>query len=392
MAFIENLLGKKAGQEVQLSPDFYVVTDGPGHTLFNQLQVSEIQDKQKVVIIFDHDIPAGSFESARIQKELIELARKGKMNLVQAEGIGYNVMLNDYVKPGSVVVSCGGHNSVYGAVGAIGLNLSTDELATALKTDALNFTVPETVAIYLSGTLGNNVTCKDFMLQLISEVGDTGFNGKAIDFCGPAIQSLNVAERMTLCALAGRTGAVSAFISEEDVNNDIAEKREYSLSSVTPTVALPGNLNTTKSVEVLEKIELAAGFIGGCTVGMNDLRQCAEILKGKRIATDTRLTIAPPTNIMYLAAIEEGLIDIFIDCGAQIFNPGCASCVTTSKGVIGDGEVMLSSSCYNYAGCNGTKESQVFVSNASTVAFSALAGYICTANTQDGEVKHGPEI
>jgi 3-isopropylmalate/(R)-2-methylmalate dehydratase large subunit len=170
-------------------------------------------------------------------------------------------------------------------------------------------------------------------------------------------------------------------------------KREYCLSDVKPAVAFPGDLNTVKSVAEIGQVDLAACFIGGCTGGsLEDLRSSAAILKGKRVATDTRLTIAPATNDIYLAAIEEGLIETFIDCGAQIINPGCASCVTTSKGVIGDGETMLSASCYNYAGCNGTKDSQVFVSNAKTVAASALAGYICRPNTCKGEAGNGTKV
>lgn len=393
MAFIETLLRRQPGETVQLEPSFCVVTDGPGHTVFDHCGVSEIKDKTKAIIIFDHDIPAGSFESAGIQKELIRISRAGEIPFVQSQGIGYQVMIDGYVKAGDIILSCGEHNSVYGAVGALGLDVSVEELAAALKTGALTFTVPETAVVHLTGSLPSDVTCKDFMLRLIGEIGGEGCSGKALEFCGPAIPALSQADRMTLCALAGRTGAVTAFINEHDAAGQTAEKREICLNDIVPMVALPGDLNTAKSVASIGKVELAACFIGGCTGGsLNDLRGCAQILKGNRVATDTRLTIAPATNEVYLAAIEEGLIDIFIDCGAQIINPGCASCVTTSKGVIGDGEAMLSASCYNYAGCNGTKDSQVYVSNAYTVAASALAGYICRPNTCKGEAENGTKV
>lgn len=386
MAFIETLLQRRAGETVQLEPSFCVVTDGPGHTVFDHCGVSEIKDKTKAIIIFDHDIPAGSFESAGIQKELIRISRAGEIPFIQSQGIGYQVMIDEYVKAGDVILSCGEHNSAYGAVGALGLDVSVEELAAAMKMGSMTFTVPETVTIYLTGALEKHVTCKDFMLQLIGAVGETGFSGKAIDFCGPALKALSQADRMTLCALAGRTGAVTAFINEQDEGGQTAKKREICLNDIVPMVAFPGDLNTVKPIASIGKVELAACFIGGCTGGsLADLRGCAQILKGNRVATDTRLTIAPVTNEVYLAAIEEGLIDIFIDCGAQIINPGCASCVTTSKGVIGDGEAMLSASCYNYAGCNGTKDSQVYVSNAYSAAVSALAGYICQPNTRKGE-------
>jgi 3-isopropylmalate/(R)-2-methylmalate dehydratase large subunit len=376
MAFIESLLRKKAGEEITLEPDFCVITDGPGHDVFSLVNVNEIKQKEKVIIILDHDIPAGSFDSAKIQKELIEKSQEGNLNFVQSKGIGYQVMIDEYVKAGNIVVSCGEHNSVYGAVGAMGLDLSLEELAAVLKTNKLILKVPETITVYLTGSLQTNVTCKDFMLQLIGEVGETGFSGKAVDFCGPALKSLNLTERVTLCALAGRTGAVTAFINEQAADST-GERQEYCLDTVKPSVAFPGDLNTVKAIDEIGKVRLAACFIGGCTGGsLEDMRSSAAVLNGKRVDTDTRLTIAPATNEVYLAAIEEGLIEIFIDCGGQILNPGCASCVTTSKGVVGDGEVMLSASCYNFPGCSGTKESKVFVANAKTVAASALTGYI----------------
>lgn len=381
MAFIESLLARKAGEVIELDPDFCVITDGPGHDIFSLLKADEIKDKKKTVIIFDHDIPAGSFNSAAIQKDLIKIAQEYDLEFIQSKGIGYHVMLDQYVKQGNIIVSCGEHNSVYGAAGAIGLNLSLDEMASVLKTGKLEFKIPETVYISLTGSLKENVTCKDFMLKLIGEFGEKGFSDKIIEFCGPAIESLNMTERMTLCALAGRAGAVTALINEKALIDSKDKKLKYSLDNVKPYVALPGDLNTSKPVDEIDKTALAACFIGGCTGGrLEDLRSAAEILRGKRVATDTRLTIAPATNEVYLAAIEEGLIDTFIDCGAQIINPGCASCVTTSKGVIGDGEAMLSASCYNYPGCNGTKESKVFVSDVKTAAASALAGYICSQN------------
>lgn len=381
MAFIERLLKKKAGEVIELQPDFSIITDGPGHTVFALINVNEIKNKDKVMIIFDHDIPAGSFDSAKIQKDLLQIAREANLQLIHSRGIGYYVMLGEFVKAGSIIVSCGEHNSVYGAVGALGLKLSPEEMACVLKTGILHFKIPETITLYLTGTLQKPANCKDFMLQLIGEVGDQGFCGKAVDFCGPALESLNLKERMTLCTLAGRTGAVTAFINEKAAADNTTEKREYKLNNVQPTIACPGSLSTVKAADALKKVSLAACFIGGCTGGsLEDLRSCAEILKGNRVAMDTRLTIAPATNEIYLAAIEEGLLEIFIDCGAQIINPGCASCVTTSKGVIGDGEVMLSASCYNHPGCNGTKDSKVFIANPQTVAASALAGYICPPN------------
>lgn len=380
MPLIDKLLKQPVGSTVELEPDHFVITDGPGHDVFDRLDFQDIKDKHKTVIIFDHDIPAGNFESARIQKELIEIARKGDLRLIQSRGIGYQLMIDEIVQPGQMVVSCGEHNSVYGTIGALGMNLTIEEMVSTLKTGKVTITVPEAVGIRLTGRLNSGVTAKDVMLQLTGLSHEISFIGKSLEFYGPALKELPDSSRTILCTLAGRTGAICGFINESGCDEEYEKTLAIGLGSVTPVAALPGDLNTVRQVTDLDQTEIAAAFIGGCTGGsLEDLRSAAAILKGRQVATHTRLTIAPATNDVYLVAIEEGLIDIFIDSGAQILNPGCASCVTTSKGVVGPHESMVSASCYNYAGCNGHPDSKVYVVNPMTAAATALTGKISAA-------------
>jgi 3-isopropylmalate/(R)-2-methylmalate dehydratase large subunit len=176
--------------------------------------------------------------------------------------------------------------------------------------------------------------------------------------------------------MASQTGAVSAFVNEEP-SGKYANAIEYDVSSTRPIVTLPGSLYQSKKVEELKGVAINAAFIGGCMGGrIEDVRIAADILKGKRIKLGVRLMVGFASNAVYLQAAEEGLIDIFMDSGAQVTNPGCGSCQTTSIGVVGDGEVLITTGSHNHPGCAGTEDSSVYIASAATVATAALNGYI----------------
>ncbi|EHS59226.1 aconitase family protein [Paenibacillus sp. Aloe-11] len=377
MAMIEHVLSASVGNEVTIKPDYIVLNDSLDLELVNTLsEIKTLANKDQLIVILNYDIPAGSFTSAEIQKKLIHFAQEHHIEFVQAEGIGYHILLNKYVKEGDVVVSTGMHNSIFGSKGALGLHIESEQIIDVCVKGELTLTVPETVHVELKGSLSPASTMKDFMLTFLDESTKEKYAGKVIEFVGEGVQSLNNKQKVDLCLLAARSGAVSAFIQLNP--QGIHTTDVYDLSTVKPAVALPGSIHQTQSVKALKDTPVAACFIGGCTGGsIEDLRQAAEILKDKKVATYTRLTISPETNEVYLKAMEEGLLETFIDSGAQIINPGCASCLTTSKGVVGRGENMLSASCWNFAGCNGTKDSNVFLASSATVAAAALTGYVC---------------
>jgi 3-isopropylmalate/(R)-2-methylmalate dehydratase large subunit len=377
MPLVEKILNKPAGETVNLEPDWCMINDGDGHICVELIDGARgIARPDKVIVILDHDIPAGSFDSAANQKKLIEFSRRYDLPFVQSAGIGYQILLENHLKGGNVIVSCGKHTGYLGAKGALGVNLGVEAMAELIMAGSLSFEVPKTARIELKGTLPTGTSAIDLILTLLSDAGENGFGGMVVEFTGEALENMTLNDRIVLCSMASQTGAVSAFVNEEP-SGKYANAIEYDVSSTRPIVTLPGSLYQSKKVEELKGVAINAAFIGGCMGGrIEDVRIAADILKGKRIKLGVRLMVGFASNAVYLQAAEEGLIDIFMDSGAQVTNPGCGSCQTTSIGVVGDGEVLITTGSHNHPGCAGTEDSSVYIASAATVATAALNGYI----------------
>ncbi len=359
----------------KLTPDLIMITDGQGHHVADAFLsgkkqlASKLRDK--IVVILDHDIPAGSFETAFIQKKLIDFAEKEGVEFQNAEGIGY-VVLNNRLKPGNIFVSCGNHNAFVGAAGALGIGLSESEMEELLESGEIEIEMPETVTIGLTGSLPVHVNGWDFAMYLIQLQKKLPLKGKLIRFVDKSENGLSLDERQRICLAVYGCKAFSA-VFKEFASTDC----DIYLNEVDGMIAIPDDQDIVKCRSAIERTKVDACFIGGCAGGhISDLRKVAEILKGKRIKRELRLLIGFVDNETYLTAAHEGLIEIFFDAGAQVTNPGCGSCKTTSIGVVGDGEVLASTGCYNFAGCAGTAASKVYLVNAEAAAQAALDGYI----------------
>lgn len=377
MSLVEKILNKPVGEIVTLEPDCCMINDGAGHACVDLIDSSRgIAHPEKVIVILDHDIPAGSFDSAANQKKLIEFSRKYDLPFIQSAGIGYQMLLDNHVKAGDVVVSCGGHTGFVGAIGALGLNLTVDQMAGLLMEGSVDLKVPGTVPVVLKGSFPVGVTAIDLILTLIREVGEKGFDGMMVEFSGEACKELSLNDKIVLCSMISQAGAVSALVRQESpVNSN--KTCECDLAQIRPTVAIPGTLFQSTEAKELAGVAISAAFIGGCMSGrIEDLRIAAGILKGKTVKLGVRMMVGFASNDVYLHSAREGLIDIFLDSGVQVTNPGCASCQTTSIGVVGDGETLITTGSYNYPGCAGTRDSKVYIASAATVTSAALTGYI----------------
>lgn len=373
-AGIENVV---AGQNLNLIVNNAIINDGESHKAVDLINDEKgIKNKDSVTVILDHDIPAGSFDSAFIQKKLIDFSKKYDLNFIQSAGTSYEIMLNSYVKPGSIAAVCGGHHGTFGANGALGFKLSAEDMANLLMDGSFSYKVPECINIVLNGSLPEGVSARDLILYVIAELGEGTFKGYIAEITGPAVSSLSIDDKTTICGLMSRTGAESVIMENESSGN-YAKIVTYDLNNKKAIVTLPGDIYTVKTVDELKRTKITAGFIGACTGGhIEDLRLAANILKGKRIKLGFRLLIGSASNEVFLQAMDEGLIDIFFDFGAQVTNPGCGSCKTTSIGVVGDGESLITTGSYNYAGCAGTKNSKVYLASVETVAKTAISGVI----------------
>lgn len=379
MSVMEKILGAKAGDTIQIKPDHIVITDGPGQAVseaFAPLTDVKLSNEisAKTTVIFDHDIPAGSFNTAFVQKKLIDFARENNTDFIQSAGIGYELMGDKKVKAGDVYFSCGEHGAMLGAKGALAFMLTDAEMETVMKCGSYEMTVPETVYITLKGHLPEGVSAYDAALKLAAEWSANGaVKGKAVAFFDDTENGLSEAEKKVMCIPCQRVGAVTAWFETE-----LPETAEnFFMTTCTSYVAPPEMFLEAAPLEEIGSIPVNACFIGGCAGGrIEDLRAAAAILAGNKIKRELRLTIGFVSNEAYLNAMHEGLIEQFIDCGAQVTNPGCGSCQTTSLGVVGNGEILATTGCYNYIGCSGTDKSKLYIASVENVAKAALTGFL----------------
>ena len=363
---IEKLLNASVGSVVTVMPDWTVINDGPTHKVTDEARSVAAPDR--VLVFFDHDVPTGSPESAAIFGKINRFARAHGCRFIQSAGVGYCHMLRqDTVRPGQIVLG-GRHTSVFGAVGALGLSCSVPELARSVENGYYSFIVPETVTVELTGSLTGSAL--DAALNVLYRLGDV--TGKMIEFTGG--ENLTLAERVKFCGAACETGAVSAVFGEgksPDLTLD--------LSDVIPMVRMPAEAPKDQNkAAILPKaavsgIRLNAGQIGGFTGGtIADLRRAARLMEGKTLARGFRMSVVPATSEDYLVALSEGIIDRFIDFGAQIHAAGERSAVKQGPGVIDKGERLITTGLYTYDGCMGVCGSFVYTASVESVIAAAV--------------------
>ncbi len=363
---IENLLGANAGSVITVKPDHIVVTDGPSHKAL--ADVKKVANPEGVCVIFDHDVPTGSPEGAFIFGKINRFAHQFGCRFVQSVGVGYQWMLDEIVKPGQIVIGGGRYNSIYGSIGALGLNVSIPELSRVLENGYYSFIVPQTITVGLTGELEGSPM--DAALTILKALG-TAAKGKAVELTGG--EGLTAQHKAILCAMVCDTGAFTAFFSDgktADVTVD--------LGSVVPMVKMPcESREAQKEAAILPKaavrgISLNAGQIGGFTGGtIADLRKTAALMEGKKLARGFRLSIVPATSQDYLMALNEGLIEKFIDFGAQIHAVGDRSVVWQGPGVIDKGEHLITTGLYTFDGCMGVSTSVVYTASVESVLEAA---------------------
>lgn len=370
----------KSKDVIQVAVDYCIVNDAVSNLSIDHLRDEDsIYDKNKVAVIIDHDTPSGSEAASIIQRKLINFAKKYDTVYHQGEGVGYQLMLDHYVKDGQIIVGCGEHISVFGAVGAIGLKVSPGKLAEVIKNGILEMQVPEFIKIEFSGKIPLGVYAKDIILHVIKDIGTKKIAGKVLEFTGDALQSFTLNDKITICNLAGKTNAISAVVnlSEASKNDDYEATYQYNLGLVKPSIATPDNYDNILEVNQVGPVTVNEVFIGGCSGGrIEDLRLAAKIVKGRKVAKGIRLMVAPITSSVYVQALREGLITEFINSGAIIMNQGCSVCWGKSQGIIDENEVLLSAGSFNCMGCTGAKNAKIYISSAATAAASSITGVI----------------
>ena len=366
---------------------------------FEEMGFTRLWDPDKVVLIYDHLVPASQVDDTRHFRIGNAFVKKyGMKNIHRSDGICHQLMTEaGYVKPGDVVFGTDSHTTTYGCVGAFSSGIGYTEMASILGTGELWIKVPETIKVTINGTLPANVTSKDVILRLIGDLGADGATYKALEFAGDTVKNMTVASRMTIANMTIEAGAKCALFSpdektaeyceielSEDQKNlvgdpDAAYVREitYQAEDLVPVLACPSQVDNIKTVESQAGTKIDQVFIGSCTNGrLEDLQKAASILKGKKVAPFVKLIVTPASRKIYRQALADGTLLTLSEAGAIITHPGCGLCCGCTGGILSDGERVVATNNRNFLGRMGTSKVEIYLASPATAAACAIAGEI----------------
>ena len=366
---------------------------------FEEMGFKKLWDPDKVVLIYDHLVPASQLDDTRHFHEGDAFTEKyGMKNVHRSDGICHQLMTEaGYVKPGNIVFGTDSHTTTYGCVGAFSSGIGYTEMASILGTGTMWIKVPETIKVVIDGELPANVMSKDVILRLIGDLGADGATYRALEFTGSAVKNMSVASRMTIANMAIEAGAKCALFTPDEKTAEYCEielndfqkslvgdgdaaylkTMTYRGEDFVPVMACPSQVDKIRDVSTLEGTEIDQVFIGSCTNGrLEDLAAAAEVLKGKKVADYVKLIVTPASRKIYRQAIELGILDTLAEAGAMITHPGCGLCCGRAGGILTDGERVVATNNRNFLGRMGTSKVEIYLASPKTAAACAVAGKI----------------
>ena len=396
----------KAGEIHTVTLDYLMSNDGTTHLtidMYNKLRNPRIADKSKLVWIVDHNVPCDSPKTAASQKKMRDFARDNGITFYEGAGVCHQIMCEKHVVPGQLIFGADSHTCAYGALGAFGTGVGCTDYLYGMVTGGSWVMVPETLRFNLTGKLNDRVTARDLILTIIGMIGANGANYHAMEFVGDGMKNLTMSDRISICNLCVEAGAKTALMEVDDMtlayleeyggrgtaacfksDEDAVFEKTYDidLSAIVPVVAKPHFVDNLSPVDDVKGVKINEAFLGSCNNGrIEDLRLGASIIKGHKVADKVRFLVVPASQEVYRQALREGLLDIFMEAGAMVMNPNCSVCWGSCQGVIGAGEVLISTGTRNFKGRAGDKNSFVYLGSAATVAASAIAGEIVSPYT-----------
>ena len=407
----EKILAKASGKEevsagdvVEAKVDAVMINEITGPLAikaFDEIGIKKVWDRKRIVMILDHEVPADSVKAAELHKIMREFAKEQNIpNFydVGSGGVCHQVMVEKgHVRPGELIVGADSHTCTYGALGAFATGIGSTETAAVFTTGDIWLRVPETIRIDVDGSFQRFVTPKDLMLKMIGQLKADGAIYKALEFTGRTVAEMSVSGRLTLCNMAVEIGAKTAIINPDEVSLSYVKDRtdkpfkllrsdpdsnyerniEFNVDDLEPQVACPHAVDNVRSVSEVEGAPIDQAFIGSCTNGrIEDLRLAARIIKGRKVKEGVRMLIAPASQEVYLEALREGHLELFVEAGAYVCNPTCGACFGGHMGLLAPGETCISSSNRNFIGRMGSPKAEIYLGSPATVAASAIAGGI----------------
>ncbi len=392
----ERILGAPAGDYVDRKVDHAYVHDGTGVlTLetFRRAGANRLSSRPGFHVLFDHIVPANNSTTASLQHELRSFACAESLHFSDiGDGICHQLMSEGVVLPGDVVVGADSHSCTPGAFGAFATGVGATDMAGIWLTGETWFRVPETIAIRLSGSLTGPAEAKDLALSYVAELGMDGATYAALEFIGDGTAGLPMDDRLTLCNLSVETGAKTGMFYADEVtvrylasagkhvraqvpeSCTYAQELAFDLADIVPVIAVPPRVDTIRPAEDLEGMCLDQVFIGTCTNGRySDLARLARIVRGRKVAV--RTIVVPASRAVLADAIRTGVLSDIVAAGWTVGTPGCGPCLGAHMGVLGEGEVCLSTANRNFRNRMGVG-GEIYLSSVSTAAASALTGRI----------------
>ncbi len=389
----------EAGEIVEAEVDYAMSHDGTSVLAikaFTEMGSERVWDPERIVVPFDHIVPANNSTAADLQRMVRSWARdQGIVHFFEGgRGICHQVFPEEgFALPGTLLVGADSHSCTYGAFGAFGTGVGATDMAEIYSRGRLWFKVPETIAVRISGRLGEMVLAKDLTLMLVGAIGADGATYRALEYLGETVESLSISGRMTLCNMGVEMGAKAAIVPADGTTEEYLRGRargpyqpvrsdpgsydaemEFDVSDLSPQVAVPFRVDQVRPVGDLAGTEVDQVFIGTCTNGrLEDLEVAARILKGREVKA--RTLVIPASREVFLQALSSGVLEALVRAGAMIGTPGCGPCLGAHMGVISEGEVCLSTANRNFPGRMG-KGGLVYLASPATAAASAISGEI----------------
>jgi 3-isopropylmalate/(R)-2-methylmalate dehydratase large subunit len=366
---------------------------------FYEMGGEKVFDPSKVIMLFDHQIPADSLNAAENQKKMRQFGKEqGILNYDIREGVCHQVTLEKgRVCPGDIIVGGDSHTCTYGAVGAFATGVGSTDLGFALRFGSLYFRIPESIRAEVTGKFAPRVGAKDLILKIIRDITVDGATYKAVEFTGETMGSMPMAGRMTCCNMAIEMGGKAGIVPPDQVTReylqgratcslwdlksddgaDYSSWREYDAGDLVPQVAVPHNVDQVVDVTDIAGTAVDQVFIGSCTNGrFEDMQEAAAVLGEKSFSDKVRVLVIPASRDEYLKTLRAGLIERFVEAGALVEAPCCGPCMGGSFGLIAAGEVSFSTSNRNFKGRQGSTDGKVYLGSAATAAATAIFGVI----------------
>lgn len=394
----------KAGQLIEADLDLVLGNDITSPVAIHEMEkmkITTVFDKDKIALVPDHFVPNKDIKSAEHCKCVRQFAAKHDItNYFEVGQMGIEHALlpeKGLTVAGDVIIGADSHTCTYGALGAFSTGVGSTDMAAGMATGKAWFKVPSAIKFVLTGKPAQWVSGKDIILHIIGMIGVDGALYKSMEFVGDGIANLTMDDRFTIANMAIEAGGKNGIFPVDDLAKDYMRehsKREFvvyeadedaeydevytiDLSTLKPTVAFPHLPENTHTIDEVGDIKIDQVVIGSCTNGrLDDLRIAAKILAGKKVAQGLRVIVIPATQKIYLQAIEEGLVQTFVNAGAIVSTPTCGPCLGGYMGILAEGEKCVSTTNRNFVGRMGHVNSEIYLASPAVAAASAVTGKI----------------